>query len=790
MKLSRQYDRYYQAQREARGILRDQFEPLRVFGQEARSLLQAQAQFKALNLGARDTALGFEAVEKTARQVGGVRLDNLTSDLIGLKSVFGDLHSAIEFLPTAAKTRFTFQALFNSDPKELEADILHTMKALEQMGAIRQLPGGGVDEERLEKYLDAAIRIKSYTGGRVGGRELRNFVQTSGVAGMSLDPEGLFNMMSMMEAMGGFQAGTSLMSAFMSFRALRQGAGGQRSAHAMAQLGLLDLNSPSIEWSREGRIKKLTPGALPISDLLGKDPLQFADALAEAIKQNGQKLLPKGAGPVDMTNADQIATILTQITGNRSSANVLSKMILMRENIRKDAEAAKQSMGLEEMNRLAENDPLGKILKLEAAVDNFRQKAGIPLLTTLAELGTSATPFLNFLGQHPKLAIWSIIGAKTASSFFQIANSLRQFRMAGKVTEALNQTGAAAEQAGKKVGWYRSSLGGIPAIAATTIALYGIPFLLEQIDKLKKERDEAWAQNKDTEVQGARSTAKLLASDVDASRATHTLRSFAPSTLSNFLSTYDDQRSWFYNWGQSLRGMTGMNGPLFAPEYETDKASALMKEHFPRLNIPSEFAFFLRAIKESKLPADTKSNLIEAAGKAFPESMKRFNEAMKQAGNDREAAERRLIELDKMEAQALAQSGQLLTDKFIPAIQGATERLNSLGMGGAPITLPEHAAGGLTRTDHFAKVHRNEVIAPLERVKDIFGIPRAGQTGRQTSSPSLSVTNNITVQVTGSGNVQDVQRAAYAGVRRAEQNLERMLNRIIRDRSLTGHTNI
>jgi hypothetical protein len=789
MKLSKQYDRYHQMQREARGILSDQFSGLRVFSHEAKSLLQAEAQFKALNLGARDTAAGLAAVEKTARQVGGVRLDNLTSDLTGLKSVFGELHNAIEFLPTAAKTRFTFQALFNADPKELEADILHTMKALEQIGAIRQLPGGGVDQERFKKFFDTAIRIKSYTGGRIGGRELRNFVSTSGVAGMALEPEGLLNMMSLMEAMGGDRTGTALMSAFMSFRALRQGAGGARAGQAMAQLGLIDLNSKSIEWTKEGRIKKLLPGAMPISDLLGKDPLQFADALAEAIKQNGQKLLPKTSGPLDMTSSDHIATILTQITGNRSSANVLAKMILMRENIRKDAEAAKKSMGLDQLHGLAEESELGKLLKFEAAVSNFQQKAGIPLLTVLTELGTAAMPFINFLGQHPKLAIWSILGIKTASSFFQIANAMRQFNMAGRVIDAtsgLTATGNAAGTAATKAGRLSRVLKTeIPGMVGTTITLSLASATLAYIVQLRDEAKQAWEQAKGSAQKEADNDAKLLTSGLSIDQLNKLGKTSGTTNLARFLGGFEhaaqDKMGW---WDWTTYGVNPWRR-MFGATGEFDKhMPSVMQDQLPGLKNPSQFAFFMRAINESKLPQGEKDKLTGAAGKAFPESLKKYNEALKWAAQNREAAERRLLELEKSEADARAQATSVLTNEFNPALEAATDRLNKLGFitEGNP---PEHAAGGLTRKDHFAKVHRNEFIIPRDEAMRYFAEATGGANYSSGFGP-ITVNINAPINATPGTDVQAVKAGVYQGAVDGARAIERRLNMLVRDRALTS----
>jgi hypothetical protein len=139
----------------------------------------------------------------------------------------------------------------------------------------------------------------------------------------------------------------------------------------MAKLGLIknprQLEKEGLaELTREGRIKRLSPGAMPVAEMLGKDPLQFADALAVAIGEHGHKLLP-GGKKANLQDAEQVATILTQITGSRTAANVLAKMIVLRENIRKDAENLRKAMGGEEMFKLADESDVGRTSRRKPA---------------------------------------------------------------------------------------------------------------------------------------------------------------------------------------------------------------------------------------------------------------------------------------------------------------------------------------------------------------------------------------------------------------------------------------
>ncbi|HEX8177853.1 MAG TPA: hypothetical protein VF543_22380 [Pyrinomonadaceae bacterium] len=480
----------YMSGRMVASTWRDRIDSLEKYTDAAFSVIRAQQKLYTLRLSPEDTTAGLRAVADTVRQVRGTRIDELTEDLVGLKSVFGDMRQATAMLPTAGKMRFTFQTLFEADPEQLEADILKTMKALEQMGAIRQLPGGGVDTKRFEAYLDAITRIKAYTGGRIGGEEMFQFVGRGGVSAMGVSPEGLMHMASMMEAMGGSAVGTRLMSAFQSFVAFRQGAGGARAADALQRLGLLPSNDVLrtkglAEFSREGRIKKLSPGALPIADLLGENPIKFADALAKAIKEKGQNVLGR---PVDMTNAGDVGRVLSQITGNRGTADLLAKMILLRQNISKDVEQMQRSEGLEQMYQRADQSPMGKYQKFQAALFNFQAEQGVKLLEVVTKLVDKGSALMAVFEQHPTLAKWGfylLIGGKALTGILETSYHLGglagMFSGWGRGAKAAAEGMTAAERSAIGVNGVMGKLNALPKTMQFTLLIASVGYTLYEL---------------------------------------------------------------------------------------------------------------------------------------------------------------------------------------------------------------------------------------------------------------------------------------------------------------------
>lgn len=502
-------DSLFEATRQIKSAWSERADSLKPYVDQTKELYRAQEQFRALNLGDAANEKAFRSVKDTAQQIGGIKVSDLTSDLIGLKSVFGDLDTAIKMLPVAAKTRFTFQTLFESDPDQLEADILKTMKALEQMGAVRQMPGGGADIKRFGEYYDAVLKIKAYTGGRIGGEELMQFVGRGGVSAMGVSPRGLMHMASMMEAMGGASVGTSLMSAFQSFVAFRQGAGGARSADALMKLGLIDPKSKNIEWTKEGRVKKLMPGAMPIADLLGENPVAFADELAKAVRERGHKVLGK---PVDMSNAGDIGRVLAQITGNRKTADVLAKMILLRENITKDVKAIEDSEGPEAMHERAQKSPLGDLQKYQASLDNFRAQMGGPMIEVATSLTRSLLPVAQFFSEHEQLTQFSakaFLAAKGLGAIVETGALLSRgsrgiigwFSQGATETDrlraAITAAGSGAEgaagslgRAGARAGELGGKIRSLPPAWSISLALVGVPLVLEGIREVMDEHDK------------------------------------------------------------------------------------------------------------------------------------------------------------------------------------------------------------------------------------------------------------------------------------------------------------
>jgi hypothetical protein len=623
-------------------------------------------------------------------------------------------------------------------------------------------------------------RIKSYTKGGIGGAELRQFTQTGGVGAMQLDPEGLMNLVSVMEAMGGGQVGTGLMAQIQAFVGFRQGAGGQRSFENMSKMGLIDFEKAQreklVEFTKEGRIKRLKPGAVPISRLLGKDPLMFADAMAEAIKKNGDKVVKREKG---MSEEEHLTGVLTQLTSSKTSMNLLAKMILLRENIRKDAAGMRKSMGSEELFKLASEEDIGKLVRFEQEMENFKEKVGLPLIKVLADLATAGKPFIDFLSHHPKLALYSFFAFKAASGFIQMFAALRHFQAANAI---INSTAAAAQNAGNQVAWYRRSLTGIPAMVSTTIAVVGLSILIAKIIELKALADEAIADRTKVEKGAADSLKKMYRTPgIKPEQIEQLGKASMGGQISEYAKSFPSlHRSMLDQYIAHFYANPDQYGPQIGDPKNRGMVVTDLQQNFSQLGIPSQFAMFRAQLDKVKMPLAEKQSLFQAAELAFPKAFEDYKQALEKSGYDQAAAIRLLIETDQKAAQGMqnaANAAQQFADKInalkLQPGSGATGE-----SGETPEPIVGHAKGGLTRRNHTANLHRNELILPLDQVPSRV----AKELGGGSSSPSVTQHINLVVHVGAGTDVNAIKQAVQQVLLQSKHELNKTLTTATKDR--------
>jgi hypothetical protein len=790
-RLTEQYHRYHTGLREAKYIWHEQLEGVTKYTDAAEELQKAEMRFKALNLGADETAKGLRAVRDVTKEIGGVRLDAMTDQLTDLHAVFGELHEAMEFLPTAAKTQYVFGAMFGKSPEETERDIRDTMKALEQKGALRATgpigPGGThsytkEDKDTFLKFYEEAVRMKVLSGGRLSGRELLNFMGTAGVAGKALSPEGMRNLTFLMLEQGGGRAGTSLMSLFQSFVALRQGAGGPRAAEALKQLGLVD--DKKIEWTTRGtpHIKRLLPGAIPITDLLGEDPLQFAKAMTEAIKKHGKNVI---GHDVDTQNAFDVGRVLSQITGRQTGMSGLASMIIQMAQFEKEAANVKKAMSLDDLKKMVDESDVGKLAKLEAEYRNFLMNAGMPMLSMLGNLASVAGPAFAWVNEHPSLVKFLAVMIPLWRVFNGVAGTLAAFRnfQAANVIigngSAIAQAGANAAAANAQLGFFRRQLTGIPAVLGTTITLGLATGVIAYILKLKDEAEAAWNEAHQAATSGDKTTTRMLAEkNVPDDTVRSVMRGEAQSSLANFFKNLESEGPWYTSiipfWKQQA--------------WDTDKGQLgeMLAKQVPALARPSSFAQFMAVIDSSKQSEPNRNAVREAARFRFPTAAAAYDKALEATKGDKFAAIEQLIQKDRDAAQA-SQTLQSQFDKLggsVADLSGKFEKFHFPGEtdnDGKPKNGP-----GFFHNNSFRRNLGNDaptLTRVLGRVNDVLKPSMANRSADGTAGlRAIHLEVNAPFTVYGDANTANIQTAVRNGVLQAKHEILRVINIAYKDR--------
>lgn len=320
---------------------------------ETKKIQNERARITALGLGDQATK-DAEKYVRSMKMMGVSTSDNMTLMRDAL-SIFADEHHAQMVMPTLAKMKFANEAMFGAeDAHANEEKFMNMLKVIE-------LRGGTKDEATFRNEANMVQKVLSATGGRVGGDEWRNFIQTGGVAAKQMRQDAFYYQMEpLIQEMGGHQVGTGLMSAYSN---VYQGKTTVRAAQEMMKLGLLD--KKNVEYNKIGMIKRIKPGALLGGDLFKASPLEWLEKV----------LLPQMAKK-GVTDPDKVKDMISTIFTNRTAANLFSTMYMQSQQIHKNEKLNKGAYGIDEMHDLASKQTPGKELDARAKLRDLLNEIG------------------------------------------------------------------------------------------------------------------------------------------------------------------------------------------------------------------------------------------------------------------------------------------------------------------------------------------------------------------------------------------------------------------------------
>ncbi|SOE91883.1 hypothetical protein SAMN05414139_04566 [Burkholderia sp. D7] len=352
---------------------------------QSKSAEAEMMRIKALGLGDHASA---DAVKyaRAMKQYGTSTTDNLTMMRDSL-TIFADEHHAQMVMPTLAKMKFANESMFGAeDAHANEEKFMNMLKVIE-------LRGGTKDEATFKDEANMVQKVLTATGGRVGGDEWRNFIQTGGVAAKQMRKDAFYYQMEpLIQEMGGHAVGTGLMSAYSN---VYQGKTTVKAAKQMMALDLLD--KKKVEYNKIGMIKQIRPGALAGGDLLKASPLEWLEKV----------LLPKLAAK-GITDPDKVKDMIATIFTNRTAANLFTTMYMQKDQIHKNERLNTGADGIDQLNEKGQQMTQGRELAALAKIRDLKLEIGekvSPIYNSALELTAKATDkVIGFMQEHSTAA--------------------------------------------------------------------------------------------------------------------------------------------------------------------------------------------------------------------------------------------------------------------------------------------------------------------------------------------------------------------------------------------------
>ncbi|UEP34878.1 hypothetical protein LL998_00850 [Burkholderia ambifaria] len=378
----------YAARATGSHILNDLREPLA----EAKKVQNERGRIQGLGLGDRATQ-DAERYVREMKTPGVAVADNMTL-MRDAMSIFADEHHAQMVMPTLAKMKFANEAMFGAGQgHENEEKFMNMLKVIE-------LRGGTKSEAAFKGEANMVQQVLTATGGRVGGDEWRNFIQTGKVAAKQMRQDAFYYQMEpLIQEMGGHAAGTGVQAAYSN---LMQGKTTVRAAKRLVELGLV--NKKDVEYNTIGNVKRIKPGALIQGDLFNASPFEWMEKV----------LLPKLKAKGITSNAkilEEFSTIMT----NGNGANLFATMFMQREQIHKNEKLNRGAYGIDKLHELGQKQTEGKELIALEKVRNLRTVIGeqvLPVYNRALELTTSVLErLLGFAKEYPNFTRAVAIGA-------------------------------------------------------------------------------------------------------------------------------------------------------------------------------------------------------------------------------------------------------------------------------------------------------------------------------------------------------------------------------------------
>ncbi len=595
----------------------------------------------------------------------------------------------------------------------------------------------------MEAYFNRATQITAATSGRVTPAELYQLAQTGGTAAQGLTLEGLTSLVSPISEMGGSRTGTALQTLFQNVVAGRVQ---QKGLMEWQRLGLLDKSK--VEYNKSGIVKSMQPGAITIADMLQKNPLEFADKLAEAMAKHG----------VDTHDPDAVIKELGALKLPRTAAEILSLLINQRDRVVKESSLttnAKDSNGL--YSQALDSD-MGKLKILSAQWEDMKASMGKPLMEVATGLAQGLLPITRFFAEHPTVATYAaktLLVSKGLAAIIETGATLKRSGIpdwfskipASKKTELILDTNGVREGVSRTSGM----LSRTPSVLKLSVAFLVADTVIEQILKWKQEYDDN-RNNLSANIESGRAGYNSLVAKGHAfnGQATPEERDSLVKTTLNTMKRGNDlelslQSPFERNILESFR-LANFGATWASPNFDPKEAASVWRGKMPQLSDPQIMAGVIRDVMRGEIKAspDGREKLFKSLEMVDPATYKQamniVTDEMAKVGKASEQGSKVLGDLFTATGRlpaSLNSFGSSL-DTLSAKIDGITINPPSFDLGGIgggagghtfglgqpgqkvvrPSLFPSKASGGLVNRGGFVEVHDREAILPADVTRE------------------------------------------------------------------------
>ncbi|WP_207003909.1 phage tail tape measure protein [Trinickia mobilis] len=296
---------------------------------EAKAYEQQVSQFRALGVG--ESKLKDAITFADNIDVKGLsKLDKLKL-LKETYTITRDMHHAEEMAPILAKMKVGIESVMarrglgEGHGEIAEQMLMDLVKTTELRGSLKS-------PEAFKQAVDNATKAYVASGGTVKPEEFLNAINTGAIAAKQLgDNSFYFGLLHTMQEMGGFRAGTGLMSAYSNWA---QGRTTQQASEDLVNIGLID--PKSVKYGTTGHVTKVMSDNLKQVELYKTDPFEYL-----------MKVVVPKINPNGKLDDQQVVSRIGQLFSSRKGGDLFASLYLERANIMKHRESAPKAYSVD-----------------------------------------------------------------------------------------------------------------------------------------------------------------------------------------------------------------------------------------------------------------------------------------------------------------------------------------------------------------------------------------------------------------------------------------------------------